>query len=128
MLLLIRKNMLIICTLLLAFKSMAAMEGAEINFNSSCDFKELTMNIIEAQNINPNLISLNITLQPAASTRLMKATRNHMNQILTMHINGLKINTATVRSEVNGGTFRVTVDKKTAQDLFTGLLKTECLQ
>uniref|UniRef100_UPI00066567B1 hypothetical protein n=1 Tax=Enterobacter bugandensis TaxID=881260 RepID=UPI00066567B1 len=85
--------MVLIGSLLLAFQSMAAEQSAEIYFNSSCDFKELTMNLIEEQDLNPNYITLNIKLQTAASARLMQVTRNHMNQKLTMYINGLKINT-----------------------------------
>lgn len=85
------------------------------------------MNLIEEQDINPNYITLNIKLQTAASTRLMQVTRNHMNQKLTMYINGLKINTAIIHSEL-GGIFRAGVDKKAAQELFPGLLNTQCLQ
>jgi len=33
---------------------MAAEQGAEINFNSSFNFKGLTMNLIEEQDLNPN--------------------------------------------------------------------------
>lgn len=128
MLLFKRNLMVLIGSLLLAFQSMAAEQGAEIHFNSSCDFKELTMNLIEEQDLNPNYITLNIKLQTAASTRLMQVTRNHMNQKLAMYINGLKINTATIRSELNSGMFRVGVDKKAAQELFPGLLNTHCLQ
>lgn len=128
MLLFKRNLMVLICALLLVFQSMAAVQSAEIYFNSSCDFKELKMNFIEEQDINPNYITLNIKLQTAASTRLMQVTRNNMNQQLTMYINGIKINTATIRSELNSGMFRVGVDKKAAQELFPGLLNTQCLQ
>jgi len=124
-----KRNLIVLmCSLLLTFQSMAAEKGAEIRFNSSCDFKELTMNLIEEQDLNPNYITLNIKLQTAASTRLMQVTRNHMNQKLTMYINGLKINTATIRSEINSGMFIVGVDKKAAQELFPSLLNTRCLK
>lgn len=128
MLLFKRNLMVLIGALLLAFQSMAAEQGTEIHFNSSCDFKQLTMNIIEEQNINPDYITLNIKLQTAANTRLMQVTRNHSNQKLTTYINGLKINTATIRDELNSGMFSIEVDKKTAQELFPGLLNTQCLQ
>uniref|UniRef100_UPI000664D6CF hypothetical protein n=1 Tax=Enterobacter bugandensis TaxID=881260 RepID=UPI000664D6CF len=85
--------MVLIGSLLLAFQSMAAEQGAEIHFNSSCDFKELAINLIEGQDLNPNYITLNIKLQTTASIQLLLVTRNHMDQKLTMYINGLKINT-----------------------------------
>lgn len=114
--------------ILISFQGMASMQGAEINLNSACDFRELTMDIIEEQDANPELINLNIKLQPSVRTQLTQITRNHMNQNLTLYINGIKISTATIRSEINSESLRVAVDKQTVQKIFTGLLNTRCLQ
>lgn len=112
--------------LLLTFQSMATAQGAKINFNPSCDFKELTINIRKAQDINPDSVNLDIRLQPAARTQLTQISRNHMNQNLNMYINGIKINTAIIRAELNTESIRVLVDKRVAKKIFPSLLVTQC--
>lgn len=107
---------------------MAAKQQAEIHFSSSCDFAELTMNIIEEQGVNPDTIALNIKLRPAAGSRLQQISRSHLNQTLVMYINGTKVSAATVQAELNTGKLRVAVDKQTAQKIFIGLLGNECFQ
>jgi hypothetical protein len=107
---------------------MAAAKSAEVYFNSSCDFTILSMNIIGEQDINPEFINLNITLQPVASQRLAQVSRDHMNQSLTLYINGVKIGTSIVRAELNSGHLQVAVEKYTARKIFPGLLNTQCTQ
>jgi preprotein translocase subunit SecD len=114
--------------LLLTFQSMATMQGAEIHFNSSCDFKELTVNIRGEGDVNSDYVELNIKLQPAARIQLTQVSRNYMNQSLNMYINGIKINTATIRAELNTESIRIMVDKKVAKKIFPGLLATQCHQ
>ncbi len=128
MVLLIKVSSFFTSFVLLASQSIAVMQSSEINFNSSVDFRMLTMSIIEGHDINPSYITLNITLQPLATTRLMQVSRNNINKDMTVYINGLKINTTTVREELNSGSFSIIVDKKTARNLFSSLLNTQSAQ
>ncbi|SNY68157.1 hypothetical protein [Enterobacter sp. CC120223-11] len=124
--LLFKRIFILVGALLLTFQSMAAQQGTEIHFNSSCDFKELTIGIEGEDGLNPDYVTLNVTLQPEARTRLAQVSRSHMNQSLDTYINGIKINTATIRTELDTESVRITVDKRMAKKIFPSLLATQC--
>lgn len=124
----IRNTVLFLGSLLLTHPGWAGVKNTEVHFNSSCDFTALTVDVIREQTLDPALITLNITLQPAASRRLAQVTRDHMNQSLTMYINGMKINTSTIRAELNSAHLQVVLEKQRAVKLFPSLLNTTCLQ
>jgi preprotein translocase subunit SecD len=117
---------LLLGTLLLTAQSNAATQGAEIRFNSACDFKELKIRIKEEQEVNSGYVTLETQLQPEVVTRLAQLSRQHMNQNLTTYINGVKVSTATIRSELNVDGLQITVDKTTAKKIFPSLLATQC--
>lgn len=119
---------ILFAAMLLTLQGKASVQGAELHFDSACDFEELTMDILTGRDVNPGAVTLHIILEPTASTRMAQVTRNHMNQNLTLYINGSKINTATIRAELNTGSFQVGIDKSLAEKIFPRLLETQCHQ
>lgn len=124
----VRNAVLFLGTLVLINPGWAAVKSAAVHFNSACDFTALRMEIIRAQALDPALITLNITLQPAASRRLAQVSRDYMNQSMTLYINDVKINSSTIREELNIPHLQVAVDRLMAQKLYPGLLNTTCRQ
>ena len=126
--LLFKRIFILLGALLLTFQSMAAQQGTEIHFNSSCDFKALTIGIGGEDGLNPDYVALNVMLRPEARIRLAQVSRSHMNQSLDTWINGIKINTATIRTELDTESIRIMVDKQMAKEIFPSLLATQCHQ
>lgn len=124
----LRNIMILLYLTSLPLQVIASGKDVEINFNASCDFSELAMTLREEHNVNPDIIILNIKLQPAASAHFLQLSRDHTGQKMTLYINGVKISTTTIRSELNSRTLRVAVEKKQAKILFPNLLDTQCHQ
>ncbi|MFW0755546.1 SecDF P1 head subdomain-containing protein [Pseudomonas sp. H11T01] len=96
-------------------------QAAEINFSSVSDFARMELLLKDIDRSNPDEVELNVTLTPQAAERMCKITRESMKQSLTVLINGRRISTATVQSEV-GGQFRIGVPRAIARDLLPTLI------
>ncbi|KOC90819.1 hypothetical protein NG42_07060 [Winslowiella iniecta] len=119
---------MLLAGMLLSFKSLAIQPGTEFHFNSSCDFKQLTINVRDEHEDNPGYIKFDIKLQSEASARLAQHTKEYINQNMTLYINGVKITTSPIRDELSTGNLRVVIDNPTAQKIFPSLLVTQCQQ
>lgn len=108
----------------LSLVMMGAMpaQAAEINFLSASDFIKMDMSLKDIDSLNPDTVELSVTLSPQAAERMRKISRDSMKQPLTLLINGRRINTATVMSEL-GAQFRVSMSRKVARDLLPTLIE-----
>jgi hypothetical protein len=105
---------------------MAASKNAELRFDSACDFKALNLRVLEEDNVNPGSVLLDIKLQDKAVSRMAQVTRDHLHQSLNFYINGTKVSTATVQTELAMQEIQIAVDKSTAKKIFPGLMATQC--
>jgi len=120
------RGAVLLATLLLSSPGFADTHGAEINFNSSCDFKQLTLKVKEEDEDNPATVRLDITLQSEARSRLTQLSREYLNQNMTMYINNIKISTSVIRAVLNTDSLQLRIDKRTVQKMFPGLLESQC--
>jgi hypothetical protein len=107
----------------LSLVMMGAMpsQAAEINFLSASDFIKMDMSLKDIDSPNPDTVELRVTLSPQAAERMRKISLDSMKQPLTLLINGQRINTATVQSEL-GAQFRVVMSRAIARDLLPTLI------
>lgn len=108
--------------LLLVMMGAMPVQAAEINFLSASDFIKMDLVLKDIHGPNPELVMLNVTLTPQAAERIQKISRESMKQPLTLLINGQRINTATVQSEL-GAQFRVSMSREVARDLLPTLIE-----
>jgi preprotein translocase subunit SecD len=108
----------------LSLVMMGAMpaQAAEINFLSASDFTRIELLLKDIDSPNADMVMLSVTLTPPAAERMRKISRESMKQPLTLLINGQRINTATVMSEL-GAQFRVSMSRKVARDLLPTLIE-----
>ncbi len=105
--------------------STLAASPVQMRFDSACDFSKL--NIILKDPINPDNVQLNVELQPQAAQRLAATTTgNNIGKTLVTVINGIPVNSATLRSELKVTALSIVTDGPTAQKLFPSLLNKPC--
>lgn len=111
-------------SLLVATSTLAA-SPVQMRFDSACDFSKL--NIILKDPVNPDSVQLNVELQPQAAQRLATTTANHnIGKTLITVINGIPVNSATLRSELKVTALSIVTDGPTAEKLFPSLLNKPC--
>ena len=97
-------------------------QAAEIDFSSASDFIKMELLLKDIDRPNPDTVELSVTLSPQAAERMRKISRDSMKQPLTLLINGQRISTATVQSEL-GAQFRVSMSRAIARDLLPTLIE-----
>ncbi|MCX7080492.1 MAG: hypothetical protein NTV76_14330 [Pseudomonas sp.] len=109
--------------IVLSLVMMGAMpsQAAEINFLSASDFIKVDVRLKDIDSLNPDKVELSVTLSPQAAERMRKISRDSMKKPLTLLINGQRISTATVQSEL-GAQFMVGVSRAIARDLLPTLI------
>lgn len=108
----------------LSLVMMGAMpsQAAEINLLSASDFIKMGILLKDIDSPNPDTVELSVTLSPQAAERMRKISRDSMKQPLTLLINGQRISTATVHSEL-GAQFRIVMPRAIARDLLPTLIE-----
>jgi hypothetical protein len=105
--------------------SALAASPIQLNFDSACDFSQLSIKLKDS--LNPNSVQLNVELQPQAAQRLAAITNsNNFGKTFITVINGIQVNSATLHSELKVTALSITTDGPTAQKLFPSLLKNQC--
>ncbi|MEO6921823.1 MAG: hypothetical protein ABI171_22655 [Collimonas sp.] len=110
-----------LCAVFAAAATTAA-SAAEIAFSSQRDFTEISLNIKDTYNANPDLIELDVTLSQDAQQRMQAVTSAALEQDLTMLIDGKAVSTAHVRSVIDTPQMRVVMSRQAALDLLPNLL------
>ncbi|MFN1140963.1 hypothetical protein [Serratia quinivorans] len=111
-------------SLFVATNALAA-SPIQLNFDSACDFSQLSIKLRDS--LNPNSVQLNVELQPQAAQRLAAITNsNNFGKTFITVINGIQVNSATLHSELKVTALSITTDGPTAQKLFPSLLKNQC--
>ena len=76
----------------------------------------------EAANASPDVeVVITMSLRESASTRMRDFSRQHMNEPMTLIVDGVEMLTATIRSEL-GGKFQLQMPKEKARLLFQRVL------
>ncbi|CAI0770062.1 hypothetical protein [Serratia quinivorans] len=115
---------MLISSLFVATNALAA-SPIQLNFDSACDFSQLSIKLKDS--LNPGYVQINVELQPQAAQRLATlTTRNNIGKTLITIINGIQVNSATLQSELNSTGLSISTDGPTAQKLFPSLLKNQC--
>ncbi|TFZ52048.1 hypothetical protein E5C26_07780 [Serratia proteamaculans] len=115
---------MLISSLLVATSALAA-SPIQLNFDSGCDFSQLSIKLKDS--LNPGLVQLNVELQPQAAQRLAAiTTRDNFGKTFITVINGIQVNSATLRNELKVTALSISTDGPTAQKLFPSLLKNQC--
>ncbi|AIY43319.1 Outer membrane protein [Collimonas arenae] len=109
------------CATLTVGAAMTA-SAAEIAFSSQRDFTEISLNIKDTYNANPDAIELDITLSQDAQQRMQAATSAALEQDLTVMIDGQAINTSHVQNVVDTPQMRIVMSRQAALQLLPNLL------
>ncbi|MGO2570251.1 hypothetical protein [Serratia sp. BW106] len=118
-------RLIILSGSLLVATSTLAASPVQMRFDSACDFSKL--NIILEDPVNPDNVQLDVELQPQAAQRLAATTTgNNIGKTLVTVINGIPVNSATLRSELKVTALSIMTDGPTAQKLFPSLLNKPC--
>jgi hypothetical protein len=118
------RSVMLTASLLVATSALAA-SPIQLNFDSACDFSELSIKL--KNSLNPGEVQINVELQPQAAQRLATlTTRNNIGKTFITIINGIQVNSATLQSELNSTGLSISTDGPTAQKLFPSLLKSQC--
>ena len=118
-------RLIILSGSLLVATSTLAASPVQMRFDSACDFSKLS--IILKDPVNPDHVQLNVELQPQAAQRLAATTTgNNIGKTLVTVINGIPVNSATLRSELKVTALSIVTDGPTAQKLFPSLLNKSC--
>ncbi|CAI1530036.1 hypothetical protein [Serratia proteamaculans] len=119
-------RLIILSGSLLVATSTLAASPVQIRFDSACDFSKLSL-ILKDQ-LNPDSVQLNVELQPQAAQRLAATTSsNDIGKTLVTVINGIPVNSATLRTELKVTALSIMTDGPTAQKLFPSLLNKICV-
>ena len=111
-------------SLLVATSSLAA-SPIQFRLDSTCDFSQLSIKLKDS--LNPGSVQLNVELQPQAAQRLAAiTTSDNFGKTFITVIDGIQVNSATLRSELKVTALSITTDGPTAQKLFPSLLKNQC--
>jgi hypothetical protein len=115
---------MLIGSLFVATNALAA-SPIQLNFDSACDFSQLSIKLKDS--LNPGYVQINVELQPQAAQRLATlTTRNNIGKTFITIINGIQVNSATLQSELNSTGLSISTDSSTVQKLFPSLLKNQC--
>lgn len=99
-----------------------AANAAEIAFSSQSDFTEISLNIRDTYNGNPDSIELEVTLNQDAQQRMQAATSAALEQDLTVLIDGKAVSTSRVQSAIDAPQMRVSISRQAAIALLPNLL------
>ncbi|WP_098493964.1 hypothetical protein [Collimonas sp. PA-H2] len=99
-----------------------AANAAEIAFSSQSDFTEISLNIRDTYNGNPDSIELEVTLNQDAQQRMQTATSAALEQDLTVLIDGKAVSTSRVQSAIDAPQMRVSISRQAAIALLPNLL------
>ncbi len=105
-----------------AASATAAANAAEIAFSSQSDFTEISLNIRDTYNGNPDSIELEVTLSQDAQQRMQAATSAALEQDLTVLIDGKAVSTSRVQSAIDAPQMRVSISRQAAIALLPTLL------
>ena len=97
--------------------------AAEINLSSATDFTAMTLRLKQADDPNPNSVTLEVTLSPDAQRRVAQVSREEMNKPVHLFINGVLVSTPTVRSVIEGPGMQIGVLRDVAPSLIPTLLE-----
>ncbi|WP_211472023.1 hypothetical protein [Collimonas humicola] len=105
-----------------AASATTAANAAEIAFSSQSDFTEISLNIRDTYNGNPDSIELEVTLSQDAQQRMQAATSAALEQDLTVLIDGKAVSTSRVQSAIDAPQMRVSISRQAAIALLPTLL------
>ncbi len=104
-----------------AICSAISCQAVEVNWSSACDFMEASLTLQYENSDHPDIVTLNVTLNEVAATRMESVSRASLHQKMTLIINGRPISTATIQ-DVLGAKFQVPLSRHLAQELMPTLL------
>src|SRR5256885_13922954 len=96
-------------------------QATEIDFSSQRDFEEINLNIRDQGRVDSAFVVLSVKLAAPARRRLEVATRNALQQDLTLSLDGTPISTSTVQSVVKGPRLQIVLSRQIARDVFPSL-------
>jgi hypothetical protein len=96
--------------------------AAEIAFSSQRDFTEISLNIKDTYNVNPESIGLEVTLSQDAQQRMEAASSTALGQDLTLVIDGKAVSTSHVQSVLDTPQLQISMSRQLAIALLPGLL------
>lgn len=106
-----------------AFAAVAASaNAAEIAFASRSDFTEISLNIRDTYNANPDQIVLDVTLSQDAQQRMLAATTAALEQDLTLLIDGKPVSTTHVKNAIDAPQLQISMSRQLAIALLPNLL------
>ncbi|MGB7194945.1 MAG: hypothetical protein WBD81_15940 [Collimonas pratensis] len=106
-----------------AFAAVAASaDAAEIAFASRSDFTEISLNIRDTYNANPDQIVLDVTLSQDAQQRMLAATTAALEQDLTLLIDGKPVSTTHVKNAIDAPQLQIAMSRQLAIALLPNLL------
>ncbi len=94
-------------------------QAVEVNWSSACDFIEASLTLKNANFGYPD-ITLNVTLNEAAATRMKNVSAASLHQKMTLVINGKLISRATIQN-VLGARFLIPLSRLLALELMPTL-------
>lgn len=112
----------ILAAALCAAMTITAVNAAEITLSSPADFTEISLNIKDTYNANPDLITLEATLSQDAQQRMAAASSAALGQDLTLLINGKAISTSRVQSVLDTPQLQISMSRQAAMELLPALL------
>jgi hypothetical protein len=115
---------MLISSLFVATNALAA-SPIQLNFDSACDFSQLSIKLKDS--LNPGYVQINVELQPQAAQRLAAiTTSDNFGKTFITVIDGIQVNSSTLQSEINVTALSISTDGPTVQKLFPSLLKNQC--
>jgi hypothetical protein len=115
---------MLISSLFVATNALAA-SPIQLNFDSACDFSQLSIKLKDS--LNPGYVQINVELQPQAAQRLAAiTTSDNFGKTFITVIDGIQVNSSTLQSELNVTALSISTDGPTVQKLFPSLLKNQC--
>ena len=90
------------CVLLLWASAAFSGEPARLVYSSATDFTKISVTLKKADNPDPALVEVSVTLSPAAKARTRAITLLAYQQYLTLYVDGYRLNTAKVHSQLGG--------------------------
>ncbi len=91
-----------ICILLLWANVAFSSEPARLVFSSATDFTKISVTLKRAENPDPSIVEVSVTLSPEAKARTRFITMLAYQRLLTLCVDGYELTTAKVQSELGG--------------------------
>lgn len=107
---------------LCAALTITAANAAEFALSSQSDFSEISLNIKDTYNANPDLITLDVTLNQDAQQRMAAASSAALGQDLTLLVNGQAVSTSRVQNTVDAPQLQIPMSRQAAMELLPTLL------